>query len=59
MRPFSDGSTYLNFPGFWEEGDALQQAAHGANYERLQAIKQQYDPQGLFARPAAATADTP
>ena len=57
MRPFSDGSTYLNFPGFWEEGESLQRAAHGANYERLQAIKQRYDPNGLFARPAVASAN--
>lgn len=50
LQPFATDGFYVNFPGFWEEGAALQRAAFGANYERLQAIRQQYDPQGLFAQ---------
>ena len=60
LQPFSTGGFYVNFPGFWEEEDALQRAAYGGNYDRLSAIKKQYDPQGLFSRrstPPAAVQD--
>jgi FAD/FMN-containing dehydrogenase len=46
-EPFSTGERYLNFPGFFEEGQALARAA-GSNFDRLLAIKKQYDPSGLF-----------
>jgi FAD/FMN-containing dehydrogenase len=39
---------YLNFPGFFEEGDSLMYDAFGANYERLVEIKNKYDPTNLF-----------
>jgi FAD/FMN-containing dehydrogenase len=49
VRPLSTGGTYLNFPGFFEEGDALLRDAYGPeNYERLVALKSQYDPTNLF-----------
>ncbi|MCC6603173.1 MAG: FAD-binding oxidoreductase [Anaerolineae bacterium] len=48
MADFSDGSRYLNFPGFQEEGDAMMQAAFGTHYQRLAALKQKYDPTNLF-----------
>ncbi|MBZ0293398.1 MAG: FAD-binding oxidoreductase [Anaerolineae bacterium] len=48
MQRFSDGGSYLNFPGMGEEGDALVRAAYGGNYERLVAIKTKYDPTNLF-----------
>jgi hypothetical protein len=48
MQPFSPGSIYLNFPGLGEEGEALVAQAYGANYERLVAIKQKYDPDNLL-----------
>jgi hypothetical protein len=48
MQPFSPGSIYLNFPGLGEEGEALVEQAYGANYERLVAIKQKYDPGNLL-----------
>jgi hypothetical protein len=48
MRRFSDGGTYLNFPGFLEEGDKLIRDAYGENYERLVALKNEYDPTNLF-----------
>ena len=48
MRRFSVGGTYLNFPGFLEEGGALMRDAYGENYGRLVALKNQYDPANLF-----------
>jgi FAD/FMN-containing dehydrogenase len=50
LDPFSSGGGYLNFPGLFEEGEELLRASHGAaNYERLVALKQKYDPTRLFA----------
>ena len=48
MGRFSSGGMYLNFPGFFEEGDNLMHNAFGANYERLVEIKYEYDPTNLF-----------
>ncbi len=56
LQPYATDGFYVNFPGFWEEGDALQRAAYGSNYERLHTIKRRYDPDGRFARPASAGA---
>jgi hypothetical protein len=47
-EPFSTGERYLNFPGFFEEGQDLARAAAGSNFDRLLSIKKQYDPTGLF-----------
>ncbi|MCD6033180.1 MAG: linked oxidase domain protein [Thermomicrobiales bacterium] len=48
MRPFSQGGSYLNFPGFGEEKEAMLRASYGPNYDRLVALKTQYDPGNLF-----------
>lgn len=48
MEPFSDGSRYLNFAGFQEEGDTMMQNAFGPQYARLAALKQKYDPDNVF-----------
>ena len=48
MRRFSGGGIYLNFPGFLEEGQGLMRDAYGENYERLVALKNQYDLTNLF-----------
>lgn len=49
MQPFSDGSLYLNFPGFQEEGEAMMRTSFGPQYERLVALKNKYDPNNLFS----------
>jgi len=48
LQPFSPGGLYVNFAGFGEEGEALVKAAYGANYDRLVALKNKYDPTNLF-----------
>jgi FAD/FMN-containing dehydrogenase len=48
LQPFSDGSRYLNFAGFQEEGDAMMQQSFGPQYARLAALKRKYDPSNLF-----------
>jgi FAD/FMN-containing dehydrogenase len=48
MQRFSSGGSYLNFPGFAEEGEDLLKKAYGANYARLQSVKAQYDPENVL-----------
>lgn len=48
LSRFSDGGTYLNFPGFAEEGEEMLRGAYGPNYKRLRRIKAKYDPDNLF-----------
>jgi FAD/FMN-containing dehydrogenase len=48
MAEFSDGSRYLNFAGFQEEGDEMVRKAFGDRYQRLVALKDKYDPTNLF-----------
>ena len=50
MQPYSAGGGYLNFPGLNEDQDREQyvRASFGANYERLVALKNKYDPTNLF-----------
>jgi hypothetical protein len=49
MRPFTSGSDYVNHIGLEaEEGTDRIKAAFGANYDRLVALKNQYDPTNLF-----------
>lgn len=49
MRPFSDGSVYLNFPGFLEGGDDMMRTTFGSTYKQLVALKDEYDPTNLFS----------
>jgi FAD/FMN-containing dehydrogenase len=49
MEAFSDGSRYLNFPGFQEEGDEMMRQSFGDNYSRLATLKQKYDPTNFFS----------
>jgi FAD/FMN-containing dehydrogenase len=49
MRPFTTGSDYVNQIGLeTEEGADRIRAAYGANYDRLVALKNRYDPTNLF-----------
>jgi FAD/FMN-containing dehydrogenase len=45
-KPYASAGGYVNFMTGDEEGRVP--AAYGANYERLQAVKKQYDPQNVF-----------
>jgi FAD/FMN-containing dehydrogenase len=47
VRPYGTGGVYVNFLGN-DEGGARVRAAFGANYERLVALKNKYDPTNLF-----------
>jgi len=44
----SPGGTYLNFPGFVEEGEQLLRDTYGASYDRLREVKAKYDPDNVF-----------
>ncbi len=46
MTPFSTGAVYVN--DLEDEGEERVRAGYGANYQRLQATKQRYDPTNLF-----------
>ncbi len=46
MAPYSAGRVYVNVLG-QEEGGRIREA-YGANYERLLALKQKYDPENFF-----------
>jgi hypothetical protein len=46
MQPFFESGVYVNNLG--EEGEDRVQAAYGANYDRLLALKNKYDPTNLF-----------
>ena len=47
IRPFSTGGNYVNFQLAEDEADRIA-AAYGANLERLQHVKAEYDPSNLF-----------
>ena len=46
--PFSNGQTYFNFPGLFEDGEAAVRASYGANHDRLTRVKAAYDPDNRF-----------
>jgi len=48
MQPYAGDGLYVNFAGLGEEGNDLVRAAYGANYDRLVALKNQYDPTNLL-----------
>ncbi len=47
VRPFSTGGSYVNFQTADEAEDRVR-ATYGANFDRLLAVKQAYDPDNLF-----------
>ena len=49
MRPFTTGSDFVyQIDLETDEGSERIKAAYGANYERLVAVKNKYDPTNLF-----------
>ena len=48
LEPFATSEAYLNFMDDPGEGPALAQTAYGANYKRLVALKNRYDPGNFF-----------
>jgi hypothetical protein len=48
LQPYATGGQYVNFPGLYEDNDAMVRGAFGQNRGRLTAIKKQYDPTNLF-----------
>jgi FAD/FMN-containing dehydrogenase len=46
LRPFSSGAVYVN--NLSDEGEERAKAAYGANYDRLVALKNEYDPTNFF-----------
>lgn len=47
LKPWASGSTYLNFIGD-EGGDRVVAGFGPENYQRLAAVKAQYDPDNFF-----------
>jgi FAD/FMN-containing dehydrogenase len=47
FKPFSTGGNYINLQTA-DEGDDRIRATYGANFDRLLAVKQAYDPDNLF-----------
>lgn len=45
MQQYSDGSLYLNFPGFYEGGNETMKTTFGDAYQRLVETKTAYDPE--------------
>ena len=53
MRRFANGGVYLNFAGLEDEADIATGALLGPNGARLEKIRADYDPDGLFSQAAA------
>jgi len=47
IQPFSTGGNYVNFQ-LAEDDTARTAAAYGSNYQRLQRVKAEYDPDNVF-----------
>jgi FAD/FMN-containing dehydrogenase len=47
LKPFSTGGVYVNYLGVGDDESRVPEA-FGGNYERLQTLKQKYDPGNLF-----------
>jgi FAD/FMN-containing dehydrogenase len=47
LKPYSTGGVYVNYLGVGDDESRVPEA-FGANYQKLQSIKQKYDPENLF-----------
>jgi FAD/FMN-containing dehydrogenase len=50
IRPFATGGVYLNFAGLGDEAE--RRAIYGSSADRLDRIRNAYDPDGIFATAA-------
>jgi hypothetical protein len=53
LRPYGNGGAYLNSAGFEGETDLNPAETFGASIDRLEAVRVDYDPHGLFTGAAA------
>jgi FAD/FMN-containing dehydrogenase len=53
LRPYANGGVYVNFAGFEGETDVNPAATFGGSVDRLEAVRADYDPDGLFTGAAA------
>ena len=54
MTPFSTGGVYVNFSGLDDEAAPLRSAVLGRSEARLDRVRADYDPDGLFETAAHA-----
>jgi FAD/FMN-containing dehydrogenase len=48
FAPFATGGVYVNFSGLYDEADSVRSSVQGQTADRLEQIRHQYDPDGLF-----------
>ena len=48
FSPFSTGGVYVNFSGLYDEAEDMRSAVQGSTTERLEGIRSEYDPEGIF-----------
>jgi hypothetical protein len=53
MHRFANGGVYVNFAGLQDETDITPRALLGANLDRLDSIRADYDPEGVFSSAAS------
>jgi FAD/FMN-containing dehydrogenase len=49
LQPFANGGVYLNFAGFADDGDVTPASTLGSQWARVEQVRADYDPDGLFA----------
>jgi FAD/FMN-containing dehydrogenase len=54
FEPFSTGGVYVNFSGLGDEADDVRPSVQGAHAGRLDQIRAEYDPDGVFEAAAKA-----
>ncbi len=52
LDPFANGGVYLNFAGFADDVDTSPTSTLGSSRARVERVRADYDPDGLFAEAA-------